>query len=148
MAGEGGRMEGASEGGEGEEEEVGDAGVCIAACKVLASPRPAAEVAANPIRRCCESISPGACVSVHPSPFECVSVRPRRVFLWPATCAMLEPLTVSVCLKGFFASLCPSVCLTERREAARKTRKRWKEGVRRDARVDDVRSESPPNVWD
>lgn len=147
MAGEGGRREGASEGGEDEEEEVGDAGECIAACKVLASPRPAAEVAAHPSQHC-ESISPGACVSVHLSPFECVSVHLLRVFLWPATYVMLEPLTVSVCLKEFFVSLCPSVCLTERREAAGKTSKQWNEGVWRDARVDDVWSESPLKAWD
>lgn len=56
VAGEGGKRGGACEGGE----EVGGAGVCIAACKFLASRRPVVDASADPRTSWsprCESIS-------------------------------------------------------------------------------------------
>ena len=139
---EGRRKGEAFEGGE----EVGDAEVCIAACKSLASQNPVAWVSVDPptswsLSPNCESIFLGALVSVCPLGLDptfqllcvsvcqlgrCVSVHPRRL-----TRAMLEPLTVlvSVCLNECLAldelSLCPWVGLTERREAAGMMRRRW-----------------------
>lgn len=66
----------------------------------------------------------------------CVFVHPQQV-----NRAMLEP-PVSVCLRGRVASgevnLCLSVGLAERRKAAEKLKRRWKEGVWR----------SPLQVWE
>lgn len=142
-AGEGGRREGASEGG-GEE---GSAGVCIAACKFLASWRPVAEESAFPQTSWspnCESTTPGVCVSVClplcVSMCPCVSVHPQQ-----RKPAMFERPAVSACLRGRpalgGASLCPWVDPTgRRRRGAGKMMKRWEEGGWRD--------ESPLQPWD
>lgn len=110
VAGEGRRKGGACEGGE----EVGDAGVCIAACKPRVSPRPGAHPSADPPTSWSpspnrESISPGAFESACLPAFvlacqlpceslrrigRCVTVHPQQV---------LEPPTATV-----------SVCPTER----------------------------------
>lgn len=150
MAGEGRKMGEAWEGGE-EEVVVGDAGVCIAACKVLASHCPVVDASVDPQtswRPHCESISLGAFVSASPSPFErlCVSVcRPVSLqrFVHPQQVMLvtLQP-PVSVCRRGRLtsgvASLCLSVGLTKRRKAAGKQKKPWKEEVWR----------SPLQTWE
>lgn len=136
VAGEGRKEEEASEGGE----EVGDAGMCTAACKLLASRCSVAHASEDPWTSwspspSCVSISLGAFVSVCLPEFDhvcqlvcvsmcqlgrCVSVHPQRV-----TPVVFDSLSVSVCLTERLAlakvNLCPSVDLTERREAAGKT---------------------------
>lgn len=135
-AGEGGTMGGACEGGE----EVGDAGGCIAACKSLASRRPAADAFAD--RQASwslhhESISLGA--SANPSAFEFPRVSVcrlvRRVFVRPSqvTHVTSEHLaaSVSACLEGRLAlgELSPSVGLVWRRKAAGRSKTRREEGA-------------------
>lgn len=119
-AGEGRRLGEAS----GGDEEVGDAGVCIAACTVLASLRPVAGESVSPQTSCsprCESISLGACTSVarYANSQGRVSVHSWPAFLRPVARVTLEPPTASVSsrLPGNLAldvaSLFPSVGLTE-----------------------------------
>lgn len=159
VAGEGRRRGEACEGGE----EVGDAGVCTAACTSLASRCPVAEASVarqtswRPHR---ESISPGALVSESLSSSSCVCVcrarvsacrlvnSQRRVLVrpQPVTRVRLEPpaAPTPACLKGRRASGEVSLCLsagpTERSKAAAKSKRRWKEGV--------ARNTSPLQVWD
>lgn len=153
VAGEGRRRGEACEGGE----EVGDAGVCIAACTSLASRCPVAEASVAPQTSWCphcESISPGVFVSESLSCVcvcrACVSVcrlvnSQRRVLVHPqpVTRVRLEPPTapMSACLTGHLALGEVSLCLSAGpTEAAGKSKRRWKEGVGRDT--------SPLQVWD
>lgn len=135
MAGAGRKTGEAWEGGE--EAAVGDAGVCIAACKVLASHCPAADASVDlqtSWRPHCESTSLGVCASVSPSLFErlCVSVcrlvsLQRFVHPHQVTRVTFRP-PVSVCQKGRLTSgeASLSVGLTKRRKAAGKSKKPWR----------------------
>lgn len=112
------------------------AGVRIAACRFLASRRPAADASVVPRmswrpRR--ESISLGVSVSLSPlEPLResacrienlCVFVHPQQVLVYPTA-------PVSMRLTGRLASCGLSVGPTERRKAAGKPKKAsWKEGA-------------------
>lgn len=150
VAGERRKKEEASEGGG----EVGDAGVCIAACKFLASRRSVAHTSVDRQMFWIPSSSGvssslGAFVSVRLPEFahvcqlvcvsvcqlgRCVYVHPQRV-----TPVMFDTLSATVCLTECFASarvnlFCPSVDLTESGEAVGK-----EEGVWRDVSPAEIR---------
>lgn len=154
VAGERRKEEEASEGGG----EAGDAGVCIAACKFLAS---RCSVAHTSVGRqmfwspssSSVSISLGACTSVclpecdHVCQLvcasacrhgRCVSVYPQRV-----TPVMFDTLSATVCPTERFAlakvNLCPSVDLAERGEAAGEKKRHWKEAVWKDVSPAEIR---------
>lgn len=146
------KREEASEGGEAV---GGDAGVCIAACKFLASRcsvahtsvdrqmfwSPSSNSASIFLEGCVSEFGRArelVCVSACRRG-RCVSVYPRR-----GTPVMFDTLTA--CRSERFASarvnLCPSVDLTESGEAVvkkKKKRRQWKEGVRRDWSLAEIR---------
>lgn len=146
-AGERGKKGEACEGGE----EVGGAGGCIAACKLLASRRPAADASADPLTSwspSCESISLGVCASTSPPAPKLARVSVcRRVRAHPRQATGVEPptATASARPRGRLAlsevCRCPSGGLTERRKAAATSRTRRKGACART-------NASPVEAWD
>lgn len=114
----------------------------MSACKFLASRCPVACTSGDPRTPWspspkCASISLGVLVSV--CQLACVSVcqlgRCVPVHSQQVTPVVFESLTVSLCLTEYLAlakvNPCPSADLTERREAAGKAKRQWKEKVGR-----------------
>lgn len=132
---------------------MGDAGVCIAACKFLVSPcavahtyggrqmflshsSSSASISRGVFESVCLPECDHACHQVCVSVCQlgrCVSVHPQRVT--PVTFDTLSASCLTECLVLAKVNLCLSVDPTQRRKAVgkKKKKRRWKEGVWRDA---------------